>query len=178
MLGVLWELPGVALASIATLSRALEMNILSVGEQLLSFWILRWKWLGDHRRPVIDFCHLLPFRWGTDRVREYVKALYANFEYPDRLSALAVLEDRKFWSVRLRDDGNLITTYTNPCLEAHRVDDLTVEYDERERKEILRWTCPQRYEFVSYPTGSRLEPVGEPRQEIYEHVLPFLPTQG
>jgi hypothetical protein len=33
-------------------------------------------------------------------------------------------------------------------------------------------------EFVSYPTGSRLESVGEPRQEIYERVLPFLPTQG
>src|SRR6516164_3020680 len=122
-------------------------------------WVLKWKWNGDHRRPNVDFCHLLPYQWSNDRVRGYVKALYANFQCDNHPSALALLKNTKFWNVRLRDDGTLIRTGTNPFLEAHKVIDLTVEYDRDKMKEILRWT-----------------PVGEPRQESYERILPFLPT--
>jgi hypothetical protein len=107
-----------------------------------------------------------------------VKALYANFEYPDRLSALALLKNTKFWDSRLRDAGDFITTSTNPALEAHRVTALTVEYNREEMKEILRWTRPRRHDFVKYPTGSRLEPIGKPVQESYQRILPFLNQHG
>jgi hypothetical protein len=120
----------------------------------------------------------LPYRWGSNRVREYVKALYANFEYADRLSALALLKNRKFWASRLRDAGDFITTSTNPALEAHRVTDLTVEYNREEMKEILRWTRPRRYDFVKYPTGSRLEPIGKPVQESYQRICSFVDGLG
>jgi hypothetical protein len=139
-------------------------------------WIVKCKWVGDHRRPKVDFCHLLPFCWSSNRVREYVKALYSNFACVDSLSALALLKDRNFWTIRLKDDGWLITTSTNPCLEAHRVTDLTVEYNREKMKEILRWTRPMYYDFVKYPTGSRLEPIGKPVQESYQRICPFLPT--
>jgi hypothetical protein len=132
-------------------------------------WVVKWKWIGDHQRPAAQFCHVLPYRWSNDRVKGYMKALYANFEYPDRGSALARLNDRKFWNVRIKDDGELIYTGTNPSLEAHRVTDLIIEHDQKEMKETLRWTRPQSWKFVEDPTGSRWEPIGQPRQECYEH---------
>ncbi len=138
-------------------------------------WILKWSWVGDHRRPV-PFCHLLPYRWGSRRVRDYVKALYANLEYVDSRSSLASFKNTKFWNSRLRDDGFLSTTSTNPALEAQRVTDLTIEYNREEMKEILRWTRPPHEHYVKYPTGSRLEPIGEPIQENYERICSFLPT--
>jgi hypothetical protein len=143
-------------------------------------WVVKWRWSDNNRPPLSDFFQLLPFRWSSKRVRDYVKALYANFEYVDRMSALGSLKNtkssRQFWNSRLRDDGFLISTSTNPALEAQRVTDLTVEYDREQRKEILRWTRPMRVDFVEYPTGSRLEPIGEPIQESYERICPFLPT--
>jgi hypothetical protein len=151
------------------------MSRKSSTEKKYHCWIVKWTFLGDHRRPD-PLCHLLPYRWGYRQIRDYVKVLYANSEYVDSLSALALLKDRRFWNSRLKDDGCLVTTSTNPALEAHRVDDLTVEYNRVEMKEILRWTRPRRYDFVKYPTGSRLEPIGEPIQERYERILLFLPT--
>ena len=137
----------------------------SLTEKEYHCWIVKWTWLGDHRRPD-PLCHLLPYRWGNRQVRDYVKALYVNSECVDSLSALALLKDRKFWNSRLKDDGCLITTSTNPALEAHRVTDLTVEYNGKERKEILRWTRPTYYDYVKYSTGSRPEPIGKP---VYTH---------
>lgn len=157
-------------------ARQYYMSEQSSTEKKHRCWIVKWNWIGDHRRPAVNFCHLLPFRWGSNRVREYVKALYANFTYVDSLSGLALLKDTKFWHTRLRDDGWFITTSTNPALEAHKVTDLTVQYKREEMKEILRWTRPMHYDFVKYPTGSRLEPIGKPVQESYQRICPFLPT--
>src|SRR5262245_53867552 len=62
-------------------------------------WVLKWRWNGDHRRPNVDFCHLLPYQWSNDRVRGYVKALYANFQCDNHPSALALLKNTNFWNV-------------------------------------------------------------------------------
>jgi hypothetical protein len=155
-------------------ARQYYMSEQSSTEKKHRCWIVKWNWIGDHRRPD-PLCHLLPYRWGNPQVRDYVKALYANSEHVDSLSALALLRDRKFWNSRLKDDGCLITTSTNPALEAHRVTDLTVEYNGKERKEILRWTRPMYSVFVKYSTGSRLEPIGMAMQESYERICSFLP---
>lgn len=114
-------------------------------------WVITWS--KDDRYPFTkNFLHVLPYRWGTSRVLDYVLGVYHN-------SALWTFERRSWMNSKPRhgiiieERGPTITVGHNPYLSAWRVRDFRSVYKLETKVEIVTFTLPARRRF-NRETGS------------------------
>lgn len=135
-------------------------------------WIIHWVSLPSHRPIPQQILHVLNPRVNYLEVIRYMKCLYLNSDMQGGYGRLRYLSN-KFWKHEpVRIDGRMLTVGDDPCLMAWRVDDLTIEIDYKNSREVFRWTQPpgSRYDAKT----QQVVPFGKaiPREESLPYPCP------
>lgn len=109
-------------------------------------WVVRWR-MEEKSSVLQDFLHVLPWRWNSGKVEEYLFSLYYNSP------TLAVSERRGWMNSKVRTgllvlrEQKRVVVGDGPFLVANLVEDFSVNYDATRGAETLSYTEPQGTRF-------------------------------
>jgi hypothetical protein len=109
-------------------------------------WVVRWR-REDGSSVLQQFLHVLPWRWNSEKVEEYLVSLYYN-------SPITPVSERIDWMnaevrmgpVVVREKERVIVG-EHPYLVANLVADFAVSYDATRGVETLSYTEPRGTRF-------------------------------
>ena len=109
-------------------------------------WVVRWR-MEEKSSVLQEFLHVLPWRWKSEKVEEYLFSLYYN-------SPTKLVSDRTDWmNSRVRTgllvlkEKERVIVGDGPFLVANLVTDFSVTYDAKKGVEILFYTEPRGTRF-------------------------------
>jgi hypothetical protein len=109
-------------------------------------WVVRWG-MQEEGSPLQHFLHLLPWRWKSEKVEEYLLSLYCN-------SPTTPISERTGWmnsEVRtglvVIEEKKRVIVGEHPYLVANLVTDFVVTHDATRGVEVLSYTEPRGTRF-------------------------------
>lgn len=139
-------------------------------------WVIEWDRFGNHRPIPQSEIFVLPWRWKSSRVIDFMRCIYFNARQFSISDSVFDLNARQSSMVRVVDEIDRITFGDNPFLIAAYVHDLKVEYDPAQRLEYVRWTRPPGLQ--SDHERLRLKTVGSPLPRTFKRLLQIAESDG
>jgi hypothetical protein len=109
-------------------------------------WVVRWR-MEEESSVLQEFLHVLPWRWKSEKVEEYLFSLYYN-------SPTKLVSDRTDWmNSRVRTgllvlkEKERVIVGDGPFLVANLVTDFSTTYDASKGVEVLSYTEPRGTRF-------------------------------
>jgi hypothetical protein len=109
-------------------------------------WVVRWR-MEEESSVLQHFLHVLPWRWKSEKVKEYLFSLYYN-------SPTTPLTERTGWmnsKVRIGlvviEEKKRVIVGEHPYLVANLVTDFSVTYDAKRDVETVSYTEPRGTRF-------------------------------
>ena len=109
-------------------------------------WVIRWR-MEEESSVLPDFLQVLPWRWKSEKVEEYLFSLYYN-------SPTKPLSERTGWmnskvrtGLLLIKEEKRVIVGEGPFLVANLVTDFSVAYDAKRGVEIVSYTEPRGTRF-------------------------------
>jgi hypothetical protein len=114
-------------------------------------WLITWEYQGDHAKVEQQIVAILPPRWASERIRQYVEFIYIlqspatlqeQIEYAKKRSNNPYLAD--YMRINgVRHGGNIICGH-NPWLYARKVSNLQICIDENGNEKGIWKEIPPR----------------------------------
>jgi hypothetical protein len=109
-------------------------------------WVVRWRW--EEESSVLQhFLHVLPWRWKSEKVEEYLVSLYCN-------SPTTPVSERTGWMNSEVSTGRVVIIEKkrvivgeHPYLVANLVTDFAATYDAATGIEVVSYTEPRGTRF-------------------------------
>jgi len=136
-------------------------------EPMARAWIVQWR---RHRvdSPIRD-CdlrpHILPWRWSSERVLDYMRCVFWNSALWTPFESLNRVNEREPLGILVQNNGTWLLYGDATCLIAYPVKDLRITRTVL-GKIVMEWTTPANIA-VDRESG-RLLRVGKPAAERYE----------
>jgi hypothetical protein len=136
-------------------------------ESMARAWIVQWyrHWLDSPIRDCDLRPHILPRRWRSERVLDYMSCLFWNSALWTPFESLNRVNERKPPGIYAQNNGTRLLYGDATCLIAYPVKDLRIAPAVL-GKVIMEWTTPANTT-VDRATGSLVR-VGEPSAKRYE----------
>jgi hypothetical protein len=119
---------------------------MSEKEEIGHCWVVRWR-REEESSILQDFLHVLPWRWKSEKVEEYLFSLYYN-------SPTRPVSDRAGWmnskvrtGLLVLKEKERVIVGEGPFLVANLVTDFSATYDASKGVEVLSYTEPRGTRF-------------------------------
>jgi len=109
-------------------------------------WVVRWRREGKSS-VLQDFVHVLPWRWNSEDVEEYLYSLYYNSPTRPVAERTGWMDSKVGTGLLVLKEKNRVVVGEGPFLVANRVDDFSVTDDASRGVEILAYTEPEGTRF-------------------------------
>jgi hypothetical protein len=109
-------------------------------------WVVRWRMEGKSS-VLQDFVHVLPWRWNSEHVEEYLFSLYYNSPMMPVSERTGWMDSKVGTGLLVLKEKNRVVVGEGPFLVADRVKDFSVTDDARRGMEILAYTEPEGTRF-------------------------------
>jgi hypothetical protein len=139
------------------------------GIMISTAWIVEWERTGSQRPIPRQELFVLPWRWRSSRVIDFMRCIYFNSPQFSLENVLSDMNVGKSNRVRIIDEVRRIIYGDNPFLVAAYVRDLRIEREHACRIEHISWTRPAGWQ--SDYELKRLKVIGAPRLRTFKRTL-------
>ena len=109
-------------------------------------WVVRWR-REDGSAVLQEFLHVLPWRWNSEKIEEYLLSLYYNSPMTPVSERIGRMNSEvRMGLVVIREKGRVVVG-EHPYLVANLVTDFAVTHDASRGIETLTYTEPQGTRF-------------------------------
>ena len=109
-------------------------------------WVVRWR-MEEKSSVLQDFLHVLPWRWKSEQVEEYLFSLYYNSPATPVSARTGWMNSKVRTGLLVLKEKKRVVVGEGPFLVANLVTDFSVTYDATRGVEILSYTEPRGTRF-------------------------------
>ena len=119
---------------------------MSEKEEIGRCWVVRWR-MEEKYSVLQDFLQVLPWRWKSEEVEEYLFSLYYNSPTTPVSERTGWMNSKVRTGLLVLKEKKRIVVGEGPFLVANLVTDFSVTYDAKRGVEILSYTEPRGTRF-------------------------------
>jgi hypothetical protein len=119
---------------------------MSEKEEIGRCWVVRWQ-MEEKSSILQDFLQVLPWRWKSEKVEEYLFSLYYNSPTTPVSERTGWMNSKVRTGLLVLKEKEKVIVGEGPFLVANLVTDFSVTYDAKRDVEILSYTEPRGTRF-------------------------------